>query len=484
LQGKFPLPRIPIRWSVQYQMMLPLLAIVVWLVFRLVTNSSIDAWDSLDEIENAIPDVIAAEAPADPRVANREWMRQLVQRFPGWEFFKVDQDGSFSTTAELSDWNRRFLAHLPDIVFEPTRQRDFVLYDEHDEYWVAPIVVRHWPSSARLIGLQSRQFAIDQDTSLAARFERYGAIGVVALIGGGIWFASRLSRRVIRIERQIRGVAQGDLTGTIDDDGHDEVSSLARSVNTMVHELGEMRSRIQSVERNRLHSQIANGIAHELRNGLHVARLSLQMFQDRCVKARIVVPSESMIVTAVDQLTVTETLVRRLLALGKPQQRDRARRPLGTILDETLALMQPMFQHAEVRLTVDAPGALDWQASDAEAFQAAILNLCLNAIEAAGRGGQVGVTVRRESEQLELRVSDSGPGPSSSVANQLFEPFVTTKPEGIGLGLVLVRQAVEGEGGTVHWFREEPWTIFSVRVPLQAVHSEERHETSDAAGKE
>jgi nitrogen-specific signal transduction histidine kinase len=68
-----------------------------------------------------------------------------------------------------------------------------------------------------------------------------------------------------------------------------------------------------------------------------------------------------------------------------------------------------------------------------------------------------------------MTVYDSGPGPSPEVAERLFEPFVTGKPEGVGLGLAVARQIAEAHGGCICWRRDEGRTCFRVELPLAPI---------------
>jgi nitrogen-specific signal transduction histidine kinase len=73
----------------------------------------------------------------------------------------------------------------------------------------------------------------------------------------------------------------------------------------------------------------------------------------------------------------------------------------------------------------------------------------------------------RSPSSFVLLVEDSGPGPPAEVADRLFEPFVTSKPEGVGLGLAVARQVAEAHGGTIGWRREGDRTCFRIELPLE-----------------
>jgi signal transduction histidine kinase len=103
-----------------------------------------------------------------------------------------------------------------------------------------------------------------------------------------------------------------------------------------------------------------------------------------------------------------------------------------------------------------------------------------NALDAAGPGGHVQVRIievdknriQIQNRRCRVEVIDSGPGPPEHIAQQLFEPFVTGKPDGVGLGLALARQVAEAHGGTIGWTRIDQQTLFFVELPLQNVAKE------------
>ena len=96
-------------------------------------------------------------------------------------------------------------------------------------------------------------------------------------------------------------------------------------------------------------------------------------------------------------------------------------------------------------------------------------NLIGNAVDAVGGGGEVAVTLQSTGQTVTAEVADTGPGPSPEVAARLFEPFVTGKPEGIGLGLAVARHAAEAQGGAISWRRADGRTVFRVELPVGSV---------------
>jgi signal transduction histidine kinase len=108
---------------------------------------------------------------------------------------------------------------------------------------------------------------------------------------------------------------------------------------------------------------------------------------------------------------------------------------------------------------------------DADQLHGAIFNLVRNAVEAMPDGGAIRVQVRTDADQLILVVSDNGPGIASQVRGHLFEPLHSTKPMGIGLGLVTARTFVEAHGGRIAHVDTPSGACFEIRLPLPAAPS-------------
>lgn len=449
-------------WSIRNQLMLPLVVFAVLITFLVARDRAALQVKRAGDRSVATFVAVARQLGETPAGLRDAVLRDRQAENPGWHFVVVENAAVSSTTVPLETRQRAILPALPPASEQEAGYDEMLLATEGEWYYVIPIAVPGWPPGSYLVCLEPYQSIAD---TITGEFRWSNSLALVAsllLIGAAAVYSGHLSRRVARIEQQVRRIAAGDLSRRADERGRDEISDLARSVNAMAADLDAMRTLVRHTERTRLHAQLAGGLAHELRNGIHSARLALEVFQDACGAHEL--PARAMLANAHAQLAVTETLVRRLLALGSADHRDVRPGRLAGVLADAVAMIDPIARHAEVTVRADLAG-VDGSVADADALQAAFVNLALNAIEAAGRHGDVAVEAVRDGDDAEVRVSDSGPGPAAHVADTLFEPFVTTKPEGIGLGLVLVRQAVEAAGGAVTWHRRANRTTFVVRMP-------------------
>ena len=286
------------------------------------------------------------------------------------------------------------------------------------------------------------------------------AVFLTAVVSG--WLAQRFSRRIHLLQEQVAAIAAGDFSEIAPGGRNDEIQELVVSVNSMSAQLRQMQHTIRQSERTRLLAQLAGGLAHQLRNAVSGARLALQLHQRRCTSA----PDDKSLSVALRQLALTETQVRGLLALSRGEQSRPATCDVNDVAADVASLLQPACEHARVTLDLSVATTACLVRADLESLRAAVLNLVTNAIEAAGSGGQVTLKTGQAAETIAVEVIDTGRGPAGSVTNSLFEPFVTTKAEGVGLGLALARQVAVDHTGCLSWRREAGCTIFRLTLPV------------------
>jgi len=121
------------------------------------------------------------------------------------------------------------------------------------------------------------------------------------------------------------------------------------------------------------------------------------------------------------------------------------------------------------RLSVATPPTAAVVCGSREALVGAVLNLVTNALQAAGPNANVEVESRIDGRMAEIRVTDNGPGVPTALRHRIFEPFFTSRPDGTGLGLAVVRSVAEAHGGDVRLDSSEgAGARFVLRLPLAA----------------
>jgi signal transduction histidine kinase len=148
---------------------------------------------------------------------------------------------------------------------------------------------------------------------------------------------------------------------------------------------------------------------------------------------------------------------------------DRSAVSVKRLIDEAVAEVTPLFPgkagyRIDREIAADAPAVI---MAHEERLRLMIVNLLVNAHQAMPRGGRVGITVRSEGDRMvEILIADQGPGISPSIEPRLFEPFVTTKADGTGLGLWVCKKIVEDHHQGRIEVRSVPGEGTTVRVRL------------------
>ncbi len=286
--------------------------------------------------------------------------------------------------------------------------------------------------------------------------------GAGGLVAGGLALAlgTGLVRRLSALDRHTRRIAGGDFQTVPVPGPADEVADLFRAVNAMAEQLAEYREALGRAERLKVLGQFAGGLAHQLRNAAAGAKLSIELFMAENPAA-----DPEPLRVALRQLARIEGNLRQFLTLGKPPPFAPKPCDLAALLEQAVNLARPRCQHAGIALHYDPPPAPVPLTGDPAQLAHLFGNLIDNAADAAGPGGDVAVSLIADEKGAAVEVSDTGPGPPPELTAKLFEPFVTGKPEGIGLGLAVAKQAADVHGAALAWRREDGRTVFRAKFP-------------------
>ncbi len=219
-------------------------------------------------------------------------------------------------------------------------------------------------------------------------------------------------------------------------------SRLARAANA-AFEIIESKHELESMRAQRMSevAQLATGVAHELRNPLTSVKLLVQ------TGARKGLDSDDLNIVA-DQIQRMERSLNSFLNYARPPELSKCEFELQKLIQETVQLIRVRADQQNVKITVNGPESLHIRA-DRDQIQQLLLNLFQNALDVMPQGGNLTITCASNSscKLTTINVVDSGPGITHQVKPRLFQPFVTNKETGAGLGLVISRQIARRHGG-------------------------------------
>jgi two-component system nitrogen regulation sensor histidine kinase NtrY len=261
-----------------------------------------------------------------------------------------------------------------------------------------------------------------------------------------IFIAHRISRPIQQLTAALSDFAAGDLDRRLENTSNGEVGRAVEAFNHMAEQLRLSRERLVYLTQMSSWQSLARKTAHELKNSLTPIRLTVEEMLARQPAAdRSFMEQAAQIV-----IGEVETLERRVRAFS-----EFAREPDVTIetLDvnvqvcERVALLQPAHPETTYRVRLDHRGPRARAGGDL--LKGILTNLLENAAEAACAGGTVLTVTRLEADRILIDVHDSGPGLSAEAVATLFEPSITFKKQGMGLGLLIARKNALLCGGDV-----------------------------------
>jgi two-component system, NtrC family, nitrogen regulation sensor histidine kinase NtrY len=262
-----------------------------------------------------------------------------------------------------------------------------------------------------------------------------------------VFIAHRISRPIKQLTAGLTDFAAGDWSRRIDTDRDDEVGRAVTAFNDMAEQLRQSRERLVHLTQMASWQSLARKTAHELKNSLTPIRLTVEE-----MLARHPATTDRAFMDQASQIVVgeIESLERRVRAFSEfateppvnPETLD-----LNALVAERVALLQPAHARTTIRLKADERRPRAW--ADADLVKGILTNLLQNAAEAAGPGGAVTAVTTIEDGRPVVEVHDSGPGVSPDTAGTLFEPTITFKKQGMGLGLSIAKKNALLSGGDI-----------------------------------
>ena len=246
------------------------------------------------------------------------------------------------------------------------------------------------------------------------------------------------------------------------DVGDGEIAVLADAFNGLLDRVQRSQTALVRSEKLALAGLFAARVAHDIRNPLSSIKMQTQL-----LRGRLRTDDDAMVAAVLRDVEQVETVVRDLLELAGPGELRLEPASVNEVVRDALGHLAPQFAHRKIAVAAQLDERIPLLALDRSRLKQALLNLLVNASEAMPNGGTVTVSSQLRHDGAAIEICDSGTGIDPAVFGRLFEPFVSTKPDGVGLGLVNVKAVIDGHGGRIRLQPRDPaGACASMMLPL------------------
>ena len=315
-------------------------------------------------------------------------------------------------------------------------------------------------SSGELVGVLSIGVSKDEDIfEQIPQWRLFSGIfiaGILLAVLAGLVMSGFLVKPLREITRGVRAIGRGDFRQSVPETGGAELEELAGTINGMAADLERLRAmegQLRHREKLTALGEAAALIAHEIRNPLGIIKTSTDLVRRR---AALRADEERMLDYIADEVRRIDDLVRSFLDFARfapPQCRPM---DLHELVRRLVEGMRPEAERLKITLEMEPAGSPFMVSGDTDQIHQALLNLLLNAFDAMPEGGAVTMALARQDGSVLVSVSDTGPGLPPELVGRAFDPFVTGKARGSGLGLAKVAAVMEGHGGQARYRAREP----------------------------
>lgn len=466
------------RWPLRYQILIPMVGIMVCAI---VSITLLHAYLSTNQIKLQIRDQFRqiahtldqATFPLTEAVLNQ------TKGLSGADFVLVGQQGDVLSSTR-SDFIPSPVTHVPPEWNELQISDVIQTGDANFFHSVVPIQPRGRSQALRYLHIYYPVKEYREALSNAIYPSLLaGSIALVVVAFLATVIAARVTRPLQRLDRKVAQIAHGDFQPMVQPSRDDEIRDLSISINRMAELLGDYEDEIKRSERLKTLGQLRGAIAHQLRNAVTGCRIALDLHLRKCP-----VQQDETLQVANRQLCMIEQYLQSFLENKGGHFSSLEQVDLSEIVSKVISLVTPTARHFGIEIKDASVVEAIMIQGDAESLEQLISNLLLNAIEAAVAveseersestdQGQISIRLFQSGlKSVTLEVQDTGSGPEPSIVNKMFEPLVTAKKDGTGLGLFVAREIVQNHAGQIRWERREQKTCFIVELPLVNMEKE------------
>lgn len=292
-------------------------------------------------------------------------------------------------------------------------------------------------------------------------------------IAATAFITAQLTTPLHALRQGLKKISGGDLETLLPVQSKDEIGSLTNAYNIMVYRLKELQQELSRAEREAAWKEMAQQVAHEIKNPLTPMKLNLQHLE-RQLKAKnpdmesLKPAIEKIAANMIEQIESLNKIASDFSSFARPIQHTFEPINLNKIMESIQELYsQDDEGRVHIRFIRDAETIIVQGAKDE--LRRALINLVKNAYEAMPNGGEIVLHsgLDRDNNEAVFSVQDNGDGIPETDKSNIFEPNFSTKTSGTGLGLAITKKIIEEHSGSIQFSSEKgSGTIFIIRLPL------------------
>lgn len=288
-------------------------------------------------------------------------------------------------------------------------------------------------------------------------------------IAGSAIFSRQLTKPIEKIRAGLDKISRGNLDTKLPVTSRDEIGSLSEAYNTMAQRLKELQYELAKAEREAAWKEMAQQVAHEIKNPLTPMKLNLQHLQRRLQQnpgnsEELRPQVEKLTSNIIEQIDSLNKIASDFSKFAKP-----IREPFKIIeLNELITSVADLYSNdEEIDLQVKIPEKPVCVVGVADELRRVFINLVKNGIEAMNNSGTLVLKMKRTGNKAIVTITDSGEGIRPENREKIFVPNFSTKSSGTGLGLAISKQIIEAHNGTIGYSSETgKGTSFTVTLPV------------------
>lgn len=291
---------------------------------------------------------------------------------------------------------------------------------------------------------QTEAFAIP--FSLQRQLEIAIGLALLAMLAVGYFWGRSFINPILALTRGTRALAAGRLEERVVVGTTDELGQLGDAFNNMADRLVELQENVRKTERQATFGRVAVGLVHDISHPIqnigNSCKLIVKMFDDLEYR-------ETFKRTVEREFEQVKRVLEDLRNLAKPKPLEKYPLDLNKVLHDTAESMLASAERSGLSLDLELAFGPLYIEGDLYALNRIHRNLLTNAFQATPPQGRIVIRTTRQNEQAVIEISDTGSGIPAERLSTIFDDYVTTKKQGLGLGLALSKKLVEQLGGTI-----------------------------------